>query len=168
MKTKRTIKLGVSSCLLGNNVRYDGGNKLDNYILDTFGRIVEWVPICPEVEAGLPVPREPMQLVGDIAKPRLITIETGIDRTDELMRWIEIKLRELEQAGLSGFILKARSPSCGVDDTALFSDSGKSVGIRAGLFAEAIKGRFPLLPVENEETLRDRGIQERFIARIAA
>ena len=168
MKTKQTIKLGISSCLLGNNVRYDGGHKLDQYVLDTFGRIAEWVPICPEVASGMPVPRRPMQLVGDVAKPRLITIETRIDRTDELTRWIGIKLRELEQAGLRGFVFKARSPSCGVHDTELFSDSGKSVGIRAGLFAEAVMSRFPLVPVEDEETLRDPDIRGRFIARIMA
>jgi hypothetical protein len=85
------IKIGISSCLLGNNVRYDGGHKLDPYLRDTLGQIVLWAPVCPEVEAGLTVPREPMQLFGDPATPRLITIETKMDRTDDLLELIEKK-----------------------------------------------------------------------------
>ena len=166
MKTKQTIKLGISSCHLGNNVRYDGGNKLDKYILDTFDRIVEWVPVCPEVESGMSVPREPMHLVGAIVTPRLITIETRRDRTDELTRWIGIKLRELERAGLRGFVLKARSPSCGVLSAELFSISGISVGSTSGLFAEAVLRSFPSLPVEDEEGLRDPARRERFLGQI--
>ncbi|MGE5173082.1 MAG: DUF523 domain-containing protein [Betaproteobacteria bacterium] len=162
------IKIGISSCLLGINVRYDGGNKLDHYILDTFDRIVEWVPICPEVESGMPVPREPMQLVGNVVKPRLITIETRIDRTDELTRWIGSKLKQLEQAGLRGFVLKARSPSCGVHDAELFSISGESIGVRPGLFADAVMNRFSSVPVEDEEGLRDPRTREQFLARISA
>src|SRR5574341_910734 len=133
------IKLGISSCLLGNNVRFDGGNRFDQHLMDTFGPFVEWVPICPEVEAGLTVPREPMQLVVDGGKTRLITIETGKDLTDVLMRWAEGKAKHLEREGVRGFIFKARSPSCGVHDTELFSSSGEPIGVGAGLFAEAVK-----------------------------
>lgn len=118
------IKLGISSCLLGNNVRFDGGNKLSQDLIDSFGDLVEWVPVCPEVESGLPVPREPMQLVGTESKPRLITLESKIDRTDELSFWLAGKLEQLEQQGLKGFVLKARSPSCGVRDTPLYSTTG--------------------------------------------
>ncbi len=166
MTNKSKIKIAVSSCLLGNNVRYDGNSRLDQYILDRFGSFVDWVPVCPEAESGMPVPREPMQLVGDAAKPRLITINTKIDRTEELTRWIGIKLQELEQAGICGFILKARSPSCSVHDAEFFSSESGSLGRRAGLFAEAITIRFPALPVEDEEALRDREILEKFIKRI--
>ncbi len=162
----KKIKIGISSCLLGNNVRYDGGNKIDKYILDTFGRSVEWVPVCPEVESGMPVPREPMQLVGDAVQPRLITIESGIDRTDELTRWIEIKVRAMEQTGLRGFVFKARSPSCGVHGAELFSTSGTSAGRSTGLFAEAVMKSFPSLPVEDEEGLHDAARRELFLARI--
>lgn len=158
-----TIKIGISSCLLGNNVRYDGGNKLDKGLLDSFDGIVTWVPICPEVESGMSVPREPMQLVGDIARPRLFTIETGRDRTDELLHWIEIKMRELEHQGISGFVLKARSPSCGVRSTELFSSLGTPAGVLSGLFAEAVLKSFPSLPVADEEGLRDPGARERFL-----
>jgi uncharacterized protein YbbK (DUF523 family) len=160
------IKLGISSCLLGNNVRYDGGNKLDQYLIDTFGRFIEWVPVCPEVEAGLSVPREPMQLVTDGLRTRLFTIETRKDLTDVLARWTEGKLEQMEQEGVCGFVFKARSPSCGVHDAELFSASGESIGARAGLFAEAIKNRFPSLPVEDEEGLRDSVVREQFLARI--
>jgi uncharacterized protein YbbK (DUF523 family) len=162
------IKIGISSCLLGNIVRYDGGHKLDPYLRDTLGRIVEWAPVCPEVEAGLPVPREAMQLVGNAAKPRLITIETRIDRTDSLLRWAGMKVAHLEQQGISGFVFKARSPSCGVHDAELFSASGDSIGDRAGLFAEIVMNLFPSLPVEDEERLRDPAIREKFLARLLA
>ena len=166
MHTERKIRIGISSCLLGNNVRYDGGNKLDQYLIDTFGRFVEWVPVCPEVEAGLSVPREPMQLVADGLRTRLFTIETRKDLTDVLARWTAGRQKLLGQEGVCGFVLKARSPSCGVRDAELFSASGESVGTRAGLFAEAIMNRFPSLPVEDEERLRGSGAREQFLARI--
>jgi len=159
------IKIGISSCLLGNNVRYDGGNKLDRHLIDTIGPLVEWVPVCPEVESGMSVPREPMQLVNNEETIRLITIETGRNLTDVLLRWTSEKLKLLEQEGIRGFIFKARSPSCGVHDTELFSLSGKSIGTRAGLFAEAVKNYFSSIPIEDEESLRDPGIRELFLAR---
>jgi uncharacterized protein YbbK (DUF523 family) len=161
------VKLGISSCLLGNDVRYDGENKLDQHLIDTFGRFVEWVPICPEVEAGLTVPREPMQLVADGSRTRLITIKTQQDRTDIIVCWIENKLKHLEQEGVRGFILKARSPSCGIHDAELFSMKGESIGARAGLFAEAVMCCFPLIPVEDEERLRDPAVRQRFLDRIS-
>ena len=162
----KKVEAAISSCLLGNHVRHDGGQKLDNYLLGRFGSIVEWVPVCPEVESGMHVPREPMQLVGDVVKPRLITIETRRDRTDQLMRWIGIKLRELERAGLRGFVFKARSPSCGVNGAELFSTAGTSMGVSTGLFAGALMRCFPSLPVEDEEKLHDPGTREQFLARI--
>lgn len=160
------IKIGVSSCLLGNNVRYDGGHKLDLNLRDTLGKVVEWVPVCPEVEAGLTVPREPMQLVGDALTPRLKTLETKEDRTDDLERLIDSKLKQLKEQGISGFVFKARSPSCAVHDAPLSSLSGEIVGARAGLFAEAVIRSFPLLPVEDEERLRDTAVRDEFIARV--
>jgi uncharacterized protein YbbK (DUF523 family) len=161
------IKLGISSCLLGENVRYDGGNKLDRYLMDAFGHVVEWVPFCPEVEAGLTVPREPMQLVHEARGMRLITIETKQDRTDGLTRWAKRKLKQLEQGDIRGFVLKARSPSCGVHDAPRYSAAGEIVGSGAGLFTEAVGERFSSLPVEDEERLRDPDIREKFLARIS-
>ncbi len=166
MKTQPLIKLGISSCLLGNNVRYDGGDKLDQYLRRTMGQFVQWVPACPETECGLPVPREAMDLVGDLDSPRMITRVTGIDHTVRMMQWAKKKLAGLEQAGLCGFVLKARSPSCGVHDTKIYCRPGKVAGGRAGLFAEAVIERFPLMPIEDEEGLQDPGIRENFIERL--
>jgi uncharacterized protein YbbK (DUF523 family) len=157
------IKIGISSCLLGNNVRYDSGHKLDHYLRDTLGQFVEWVPICPEVEAGLSVPREPMQLITDGIRTRLVAVETGRDQTDILMRWIEITMRRLEQECVRGFVFKARSPSCGVHDTPFFSSEGEIVGERAGLFTEAVMKRFPSLPVEDEERMHDSRVRGEFL-----
>jgi uncharacterized protein YbbK (DUF523 family) len=162
------IKIGVSSCLVGNAVRYDGGHKLDPYLRDTLGRLVEWVPVCPEVEAGLTVPREPMQLSGDPAAPRLLTIQTGIDHTDRVTHWVHAKLALLEKADLCGFVFKARSPSCGVYDAPTVASSGSIAGRGPGLFAAAFMLRFPSLPVEDEERFRLTSIGEDFIKRILA
>jgi len=162
----KKIKIGISSCLLGNNVRYDGGNKLDQYLIDTLGRTVTWVPICPEVESGLPVPREAMQLVADGPRICLITMETKQDRTEVLARWGEEKLKRLEQEGVRGFVFKARSPSCGVHNAPFFSSSGDALGVGAGLFAQAVIKHFPSLPVEDEERLRDPAVRELFLGRL--
>jgi uncharacterized protein YbgA (DUF1722 family)/uncharacterized protein YbbK (DUF523 family) len=166
MKAKQSIKLGISSCLLGNNVRYDGGHKLDHYLRHTLGQFIEWVPVCPEAECGLPVPREAMDLVGDPDSPRLITRVTGADHTGRMKQWAKKKLTALEKKDLCGFVLKARSPSCGVHDTKLYSRPGRLAARRAGLFAEAVMDRFPLMPIEDEEGLQDPGMRENFIERL--
>jgi len=168
IKNDRHIKLGISSCLLGNNVRYDGGHKLDHYLRDTLGRSVEWMLVCPEVEAGLTMPREAMQLVLSPGTPRLVTIETGIDHTELMRLWVQKKLVGLEQQKLSGFVFKARSPCCGVRDAQLFSLSGGTAGQGAGLFAAAVVQRFPDLPVQDEDRLRDPAIRENFLERVSA
>ena len=108
------IKIGVSTCLLGEKVRYDGGHKLDRYITDTLGHYFEWLPVCPEVEYGLPVPRESMHLIGDPASPRIVTVRTGVDHTEGMKKWAEDKLRQLEKEDLCGFIFKSKSPSSGI------------------------------------------------------
>ena len=162
----KKIKIGISSCLLGNNVRYDGGNKLEHYLRDTLGQFVEWVPVCPETEGGLPVPREAMDLVGDPGSPRLVTRVTGIDQTDRILHWANKKLKPLEKEDLCGFVFKARSPSCGVHDTKLYSRSGRLIAKRAGLFAEIVAGRLPLMPFEDEEGLQDPGSRENFTERV--
>jgi uncharacterized protein YbbK (DUF523 family) len=149
-------------------VRYDGGNKLDQYLIDTLGKIVTWVPICPEVECGLPAPREAMQLVAGRLRTGIITIETKQDQTELLTRWAEVKLKSLEQEGVRGFVFKARSPSCGVRDAPHFSSAGAAIGAGAGLFAAAVKKQFPSLPVEDEERLHDPVVREGFLARILA
>jgi uncharacterized protein YbgA (DUF1722 family)/uncharacterized protein YbbK (DUF523 family) len=160
------IKLGISSCLLGENVRYDGGHKLDHYLKDTLGKYVDWVPVCPEVEMGLTVPREPMRLVGDAADPRLVTTRTGIDYTDRMKRWAAIKLDMLSDMGLHGFIFKSKSPSSGMKGVKVYGTSGVPSKTGVGIFAREFTVRFPLIPVEDDGRLQDSSIRENFIERI--
>jgi uncharacterized protein YbbK (DUF523 family) len=161
------IKVGISSCLLGRNVRYDGGHRLVPY-LRALGRVVDWVPVCPEVEAGLAVPREAMQLVSGPDALRLVTIETRIDHTERMTRWVLRELDFLSDQCLSGFVFKARSPSCGVRDTETVTLSGRAAGRGAGLFAAAVAARFPALPVEDEGRLQDEIVRESFLERAFA
>jgi uncharacterized protein YbbK (DUF523 family) len=107
------IRLGVSACLLGQEVRYDGGHKRDRFLIDTLGPFVEWVPVCPEVEIGLGVPRDTIRLVGDAAAPRLVVEKTGDDLTARMQRYARARTRELESLDLHGYVLKRGSPSCG-------------------------------------------------------
>ena len=160
------IKIGISSCLIGNDVRYDGDNKLDRYLRDMLGQFVEWVPVCPEVESGLSVPREAMYLVGDPVAPRLVTKFTGIEQGNRILGWAKKKLLYLEKVDICGFVFKARSPSCGLNDVKIHSRSGKACGKGAGIFAKAVIGRFPALPVENEEGMRNAVSKENFVERI--
>jgi uncharacterized protein YbgA (DUF1722 family)/uncharacterized protein YbbK (DUF523 family) len=160
------ITLGISSCLLGNNVRYDGGHKLDHFLVDTLGQYVDWVPVCPEAACGLGIPREAMRLVGDPEDPRLITIRTGKDHTPKMKRWAKERIGELEQEGLCGFVFKARSPSSGMRGVKIYNEAGIPYATGSGIFAHAFMKRFPLLPVEDEGRMHDPGIRENFIERI--
>jgi uncharacterized protein YbgA (DUF1722 family)/uncharacterized protein YbbK (DUF523 family) len=162
----KKIKIGISSCLLGNNVRYDGGHQHDRYITDTLGLYVEWHPVCPEVECGLGVPREAMRLVGDSENPRLMTIHTGVDHTDEMHAWVEKKLKDLEKLNLCGFIFKSKSPSSGIGGVKIYSSSGTPDRKGAGLFGGAFMKHFPLLPVIDDGRLHDPLLRENFIERI--
>ena len=118
------IRLGVSACLLGEPVRYDGQHKHDRYITDTLGRYFEFVGVCPEVECGLGVPRETMRLVGDPDNPRLLTTRTAVDRTDLMQSWAAKRVRELEKEALGGYIFKSRSPSSGMENVKVYNDRG--------------------------------------------
>lgn len=160
------IRIGVSACLLGERVRYDGGHKLDRYITDILGSFFTLVPVCPEVGCGLSVPREAMRLEGDPAHPSLITIESRIDHTERMRAWCRRTVMELEKEGLSGFILKSRSPSCGLFGVEVFTEG--ETGRGRGLFAAAVAEHFPLLPVEEEGRLADAALRERFIERVFA
>ncbi|MEW5735992.1 MAG: DUF523 and DUF1722 domain-containing protein, partial [Thermodesulfobacteriota bacterium] len=160
------IKLGISSCLLGNQVRYDAGHKLDRYLRDDLGCFIEWVPVCPEVECGLPVPREAMHLVGAPVAPRLVSIRSGVDHTERMRRFTTGKLDEMEQAGLCGFVFKSKSPSSGMRGVKIYTDKGMPSTSGSGLFAAAFMARFPLLPVEDEGRLNDWGLRENFIERV--
>jgi uncharacterized protein YbgA (DUF1722 family)/uncharacterized protein YbbK (DUF523 family) len=160
------IRIGVSTCLMGEPVRYDGGHAHDRYVTDTLGRYVEFVPVCPELEAGLGVPREPMRLVGDPESPRLITVRTKSDMTEVLVMWARKRVRELENEGLCGFIFKSKSPSSGMERVKVYSESGMPVKKGVGLFARAFMEHFPLIPVEEEGRLHDLRLRENFIERI--
>ena len=85
------IKLGISTCLLGEKVRYDGGHKWDHYLTDTLGQYVEYIPVCPEVECGFGIPREPFRLVGDCENPHLVTSRTNHDHTERMIQWAKKK-----------------------------------------------------------------------------
>ncbi|HUX03047.1 MAG: DUF523 domain-containing protein [Phycisphaerae bacterium] len=161
------IRLGASACLLGEPVRYDGGHKRDAYLVETLGRFVEWVPVCPEVECGLSVPREAMQLEGDPASPRLVTIRTHVDHTDRMLSWARRRVEELAEGGLSGFVFKANSPSCGRACVPVQDARGMAQESGVGLFARALVDRFPLLPVEDDLRLHDAAICANFIERLS-
>lgn len=159
-------KLGISTCLLGENVRYDGGHKLDRYLRDVLGPFVEWVPVCPESECGLGIPREAMHLEGTPESPRLITRKTRIDHTEKMVRWAEKRLDELQKQNLCGYVFKAKSPSSGMRDIKIYSERGQPVSKGSGIFAGLFMKRFPLIPVEDEGRLNDAGLRENFIERV--
>lgn len=160
-----SIKIGVSSCLLGEYVRYDGGQKQDHYITDTLGRYFSFLPVCPEVGCGLPTPREAMRLEGDPANPRLMTRITRRDLTGQMLAFCKAKVGELEHEDLSGFIFKKDSPSSGLFRVKVYNN-GIATKNSSGLFAAAVARRFPLLPMEEEGRLNDPGIRENFIERV--
>jgi uncharacterized protein YbgA (DUF1722 family)/uncharacterized protein YbbK (DUF523 family) len=160
------IRLGISACLLGQNVRYDGGHKLDRYLTDTLGQYVEYVPVCPEVECGLGVPREAMRLVGDPQSPRLVTVRTGQDLTGRMLTWARGRVRELEKEGLCGFIFKSDSPSSGMERVKVYNEKGMPEKAGIGMFAKTFMDRFPLMPVEEEGRLHDPKLRENFIESI--
>lgn len=160
------INVGVSSCLLGNTVRYDGGHKHDHYITDILATYFNFVPVCPEVECGLPIPRETMRLIGDIDNPRLVTTKTGIDHTDRMHLFCNKRVKELEADDLCGFIFKKDSPSSGLHRVKVYGPSGQAQKLGRGLFASAFVKHFPLVPVEEEGRLHDARLRENFLERI--
>lgn len=160
------IKLGISTCLLGENVRYDGGHKLDRFLTDTLGQYVEYVPVCPEVECGLPIPREAMHLEGDPNSPRLLTTRSKQDMTDRMVQWARKRVIDLEKEDLCGFIFKSDSPSSGMERVKVYNEKGMPVKRGVGMFARIFMEHFLLLPVEDEGRLHDPNLRENFIERI--
>ncbi|HVP79280.1 MAG TPA: DUF523 and DUF1722 domain-containing protein [Thermodesulfobacteriota bacterium] len=160
------IRLGISTCLLGETVRYDGGHKLDRFLTDTLGQYVQYVPVCPEVECGLGVPRESMHLEGNPDSPRLVTIHTKQDMTDPMVQWARKRVVDLEKEDLCGFVFKSDSPSSGMERVKVYNETGMPVKKGVGLFAKIFMDHFPLLPVEDEGRLHDPGLRENFIERI--
>jgi uncharacterized protein YbgA (DUF1722 family)/uncharacterized protein YbbK (DUF523 family) len=162
------IRIGISTCLLGENVRYDGGHKLDRFLRDTLGEYVEYVPVCPEVEAGFGIPRESFRLVGDADCPRFITVRTKEDFTERMTNWAKKRVRELEREDLCGFVFKSNSPSSGMERVKVYDRNGMPAKKGVGLFARAFMEHFPRIPVEEEGRLHDPKLRENFIERIFA
>ena len=147
-------RLGISRCLLGEPVRYDGGHKHNQVITEELGSHFQWMPVCPEVECGLGVPRETLRLLGPSGTPRLVTAESNRDVTEMMLRFSDSCVRDLLTTSIHGFIFKARSPSCGLDDNGM------------GVFASVVTTHCPSLPCEDETRLQQRDVRDRFIERV--
>jgi uncharacterized protein YbbK (DUF523 family) len=166
----KPLRIGISSCLLGDEVRFDGGHKHDTRLTQSLAPFVEWVRVCPEVEVGMGVPREPVRLVSSGGRIRMVTVETGIDHTDAMRAYAARRVGELARADLAGYVLKAKSPSCGLRDVSVVMDDltviADATGV--GLFASALRDALPDLPVEDEVRLADALVRESFLERAAA
>ncbi|MHB9053731.1 MAG: 2-thiouracil desulfurase family protein [Thermoleophilia bacterium] len=158
------IKIGISACLLGENLRYDGGNRLQAELIRELGPGVEWAPVCPEAGCGLPVPREEMMLMSSPDGLRLICKYSFQDHTAMMENWACRKIGELAGEDIRGFVFKSRSPSCGLAVKVFPEGSPRAAGIFAGLFQSA----FPDLPVEEETALAGAGGRARFMRRVSA
>ena len=159
------IRIAVSSCLLGSEVRYDGGHKYSAHIVATLGKQFDLVPFCPEVAIGLGVPRAPLRLVQGLhgARARGIADPT-LDVTDRLAAYAKTVAAELHD--VSGYIFKARSPSCGTENVPVHDANGTPVAAGAGIYAATLRALLPELPIEDEERLMDPVIRENFIDRV--
>jgi len=160
------VKIGIASCLLGNPVRWNGGHKRDRFIVGTLAQHLDFVPVCPESECGLGIPRETMHLAGDPAAPRLVTTKTGEDKTDQMQHWAKKRLRELEDEGLCGYIFKTKSPSNGMRKLKVFATREQVFYNGVGIYAKMFMDRFPNLPVIDDGMLHDPGLRSNFIEQI--
>jgi uncharacterized protein YbbK (DUF523 family) len=165
-------RVGVSRCLLGDEVRYDGGHKRDTTLVSTIGSLIEWVPVCPEVEAGMGTPREAIDLVASDdgvaaggARVRVLGVKSRTDWTETIATFSTARVSELRRENLDGYVLKADSPSCGLERVRVHRRDRVSRDGR-GLFAQVLVEAFPDLPVEEEGRLRDAEVRARFIDRV--
>ncbi|HET8734198.1 MAG TPA: DUF523 and DUF1722 domain-containing protein [Anaeromyxobacteraceae bacterium] len=165
---REELRIGISSCLLGHEVRYDGGHKRNALVMGVLSRFMTFVPVCPEVELGMPVPRPAIRLIRGAGEVRLIDPRHGVDHTAAMTRWAEARVRELEELDLSGYLLKKGSPSCGMERVKVYAATGPAARDGVGVFARALRARMPLLPVEEEGRLEDPGLRERFVTRVFA
>jgi uncharacterized protein YbgA (DUF1722 family)/uncharacterized protein YbbK (DUF523 family) len=166
--TQEHIRIGISACLLGEPVRFDGGHKRDPFLVETLGRFVEWVQVCPEVESGLDAPRESMRLVRAGGQIRLVTNRTAVDHTTRMLGYARRRAAELADDDLCGFVFKKDSPTCGVHRVKVYEGGGAPEKSGQGLFAAAMVARFPLLPVEEEGRLNDPRLRDNFVERVFA
>ncbi len=163
------IRIGVSACLLGQEVRFDGGHKRNDFLTDTLGEFVQFVPVCPEVDIGLGIPRESLRLVrGGDGTVRMVANKSGADLTETMRTYAERRVTALEREELSGYVLKKDSPSCGMERVRVYGFAGMPERNGRGLFAEALIRRLPNLPVEEEGRLNDPNLRENFIERVFA
>lgn len=165
----KPLRIGISSCLLGDEVRFDGGHKRDAFLTGTLAPYVEWVRVCPEIEVGMGVPRESLRLVQVGADTRMITTRSGIDHTDGMRAYAARRCRQLETMQLRGYVLKKDSPSCGMERVKVYDIAGNAPArTGVGTFAAVLKERFPMLPIEEEGRLQDAVLRENFIERVFA
>lgn len=162
------IRIGISSCLLGEKVRFDGGHKHDSLITGMLGKYFEWVPVCPEMEIGLGTPRESIRLVEIGEKVHLVAPRSGEDHTEAMRRYAKEKMAALAAMDLHGYILKKDSPSCGMERVRIYASNGMPRRDGRGLFAAELLDAFPLLPVEEEGRLHDIPLRENFVERVFA
>lgn len=162
------IRIGISACLLGERVRFDGGHKRDAFLMESLGRYVQWVQVCPEIEIGLGTPRDHIRLVHDGSDVHLVAPQTGMDHTSTMTKWARRRVRELASSNLCGFVLKKDSPSCGLHGVRVYDAKGVSERNGRGLFAAALTDGMPLLPIEEEGRLNDPMLRESFIERVFA
>jgi uncharacterized protein YbgA (DUF1722 family)/uncharacterized protein YbbK (DUF523 family) len=164
--TELPIKIGISTCLLGENVRFDAGHKKDRYLTDILGNYFEWVPVCPELEVGMGVPREAVRLVGSQDNPRMVGVKSEKDWTNPMNKYSAERLAQLSKLNLSGYIFKSDSPSCGMERVRIYSQNGMPSKNGIGLFAREYIKAFPNTPVEEEGRLNDAKIRDNFIVRV--
>jgi uncharacterized protein YbgA (DUF1722 family)/uncharacterized protein YbbK (DUF523 family) len=162
------IRLGISACLLGQEVRFDGGHKKDTFLTEVLAPHVEWVAVCPEVEVGMGTPRETLRLVRENGRVRMVTTRSAKDYTDAMNAWSRKRVEALATEDLDGYVLKKDSPSCGMERVKVYGSDGPGVRDGRGLFAAALIDRAPLLPVEEEGRLCDPRLRENFIERVFA
>lgn len=162
------IRIGISRCLLGDAVRFDGGHKHDRFLTETLGHYFEWIPVCPEMEAGMGAPRESVRLVAYPEGLRMEGVRSKTDFTRPMKEYSLTKIKDLQNETLHGFILKKDSPSCGMERVRIYQASGNALKQGSGLFAAELLSRFPDLPVEEEGRLQDMRLRENFIERVFA
>ena len=161
------LKLGLSSCLLGQRVRYDGNHKRDDYVTGTLARYFELVPVCPEVAIGLGVPRPPIRLVGSAARPRAVGVDDpSLDVTEALAAYGQRQARILDD--ISGYIFKSKSPSCGLERVKVYARGATAPRSGTGIYAAAFRAAQPLLPLEEEGRLNDAALRDNFLERVLA
>jgi uncharacterized protein YbbK (DUF523 family) len=165
---KRKIKIGISACLIGKNCRYDSRSKLDTELKEFLEKQFEIVPICPEVEYGMSVPRDPANLVVQEGQRRFITLNSNCDLTKEFLDWINGKIKVIERENLRGFVFKSRSPSCALYDAKIYASKieGETFSFGPGLFAEAVMNHFPSIISEDENVLSESFNKIDFVRRV--